>query len=447
MALNSIFKSLLASSEQPQKLSIDEVAKQMTGPQSAARKTLQQSGPRAVLHREEIIDARMRIAGYRFYVDAQQPKGRIAQVAFIDAMKAEAVLSFAKRRLALIPIAAQHWQQANYQQFIAANTIFVVSAPTASEATDAWAADVALIKDAGARIGLEGPVTDAGLAPILALCDLAMVDFNDYSLGGLEQLVRGMRAAHPTVALAVENVPAWPERRLLVAQGVQYCLGGFTTEMDEEDSTDRLNQSRLVLIEMLNLLRSDADVAKLTIVAKRDPAVALHILSMANMPAAGLSKPVASLEQAVMVLGREQLYRWISVSMFRAGSNRPRDEALLELALSRARFLELIGNISKGKREADELFLVGLLSMLDCLLGVPMPQILARLALPKPVTDVLLRSDGEYARYLMLAITVERGRTESWMKAAELLDLSPEQIETASLSALAWAEEALQAPV
>jgi EAL and modified HD-GYP domain-containing signal transduction protein len=158
----------------------------------------------------------------------------------------------------------------------------------------------------------------------------------------------------------------------------------------------------------------------------------------------GLPQPVTSIDQAIMVLGREQLYRWLSIGVFRAGAGSPRDEVLLELALSRGRFLELIGRGRHGKAECDELFLVGLLSLLDSLLGVPMARVVERMHLSAAMRDVLLQSEGPLGRYLMLAIAVEKGRVEAVDRLATQLSIPLAEIETASAEALTWAEEALR---
>jgi EAL and modified HD-GYP domain-containing signal transduction protein len=227
------------------------------------------------------------------------------------------------------------------------------------------------------------------------------------------------------------------------AWGADYCLGDFATLPDSEEPEGKLDESRLVLMEMLNLLRSDADLSELGAVAKKDPGIALQVLALANSPAAGLASPVSSLEQAIMVLGRERLYRWLTVAMFRVGKTRDRDEALLEVAMTRARFLETAGDAILDKTTCDELFLVGLLSLFDVLLAMPLAKALESMHLAEHVSAVLLRSEGPYARYLQLALAVERGRSAQASELAASLGIAPESLGSTSLMALAWAEEAL----
>ena len=446
MGLGSTFKRLLPASGTTSDFPEDAFDRASPTPQfGTAPRTIQDRAASAVLHRDEVIDAKTRIVGYRFHVRSPSGAPALRPGAVIDALKAEAVTTFAQRRMALIPLTVEEWHAADYRQFVAPKTVFVVAAPRPDEDLAGWSAGIEEIRRSGVRLAFQGADAGERFAGSLRKGDLALVNFRDFPLHAFDQLVQALRRQHPGAGLAVESVSSWPERRLCVARGAEYCLGEFVAQRDEEEP-GQLNQSRLVLIEMLNLLRKDADLTALTAVAKRDPAVAVHILSMANSPAARAGRTVASLEQAMMVLGRAQLYRWISISMFRAGSSGNRDEALLEMALARARFLELIALASAAKHTADELFLVGLLSLLDCLLGLPMPAILAKLSLPAEVEEVLLRSQGPYARPLALAIAVERGHSEQWASLAQLLGIDPAQIQSATVAALAWAEEAISAP-
>jgi EAL and modified HD-GYP domain-containing signal transduction protein len=98
--------------------------------------------------------------------------------------------------------------------------------------------------------------------------------------------------------------------------------------------------------------------------------------------------------------------------MFRlgGGANKERDESLLEVALTRARFLETCSSLPQAKR--DELFLVGLLSLFDVLLGVPMANLVGKMHLSDEIRDVLLNSEGEYGPYLMMVLLLERDKVD-----------------------------------
>lgn len=392
-----------------------------------------------IVHREELIDARSRIAGYRFRVRRLGSELAPNPGETLAALAAENLAQFANRRLALVPLAAGDWRRADFRPFVAAGTHFLVAPPAAGEPPADWLAELREIRDAGGRVALGD--AGAAVADALTLADLLILDFRTHALDAFERRVRELRR-QPQLALAADGIASWAEHRLCQSLGLTYSLGDFAAGADDQEPRDKLDQSRLILIEMLNLLRSDAELDEIAAVAKRDPGIAVKIVGMANSPAAGLASPVASLEQALLVLGRATVYRWLSIAMFRTGGS-GRDEALLEMALWRARFLELAAAGRLGKPAGDELFLVGLLSLMDSLLGLPMDQVVRRMKLPAQVAEVLLDSAGPYGRFLLLALAVEKGRGEQAAKFADALDIAQAQVEAAAREARSWAEAAL----
>lgn len=398
----------------------------------------------ALLRREEVVDERNRLYGYRFTYQSDTAPG--ASSLLLAALADAGIAAFAQRRLAVIPITADAVLRDEHLPLAAPHALFLLDLrrePAGFIASDTGAAVIQRLRDSGARAALAG--VDLAPATLLhaASADVVFLSLRDYPLQAFEKMARQLKAIRPGLQLAAEDVHAWPERRMVASRGFDYCLGDFLTTPDQDEQESRLDQSRLVLIEMLNLLRSDADPAELGVIAKKDPGVALKLLGLANSPAAGLTSPVASIEQAILVLGRDRLYRWLTVSMFRVGQTRDRDEALLEVALCRARFLEIVAADALPRSACDELFLVGLLSLFELLLAQPLPRVLEKLRLPEDVSEVLLTNTGPYARFLMLALAVEKGQAARTADLAAQLGLDAATLNDAHRTALAWAEEAL----
>lgn len=441
MSFTNIFKRLLQPSSgvdiSPDPFAREEKSSPVASPVPAPKVP---PVPAAVIHREEIIDGRSRIAGYRYRALLLGRGARPGGEQVLELLRKESVASLAQRRLALIPLASEDWRHHDFRQFIAPGTAFLVDPPLPGVSLQEWLTVLDDIRAGGARVAVAG----AALAMPAALerAALAVVRFSEYCLEDFERVVHGLKNSYPALQLVVEDVHSWAEHRLCLSWGAHCSLGQFATEPDEEGEGEKLGHSRLVLIEMLNLLRQDADASLLAEVAKRDPAVALKVVAMANSPMSGLGNSVTSVDQAIVVLGREYLYRWLTISMFRVGGS-PRDEALLELALRRARFLEMLALDRLQKAEADELFLVGLLSLADILLGLPIDKLIERINLSAQVASVLKNSEGPYGRYLMLAIAVEKGQRERITKLAQQLGLDPALIEAASAAAQSWTEATL----
>ena len=147
---------------------------------------------------------------------------------------------------------------------------------------------------------------------------------------------------------------------------------------------------------------------------KLDSVLLFKLLRFINSPMNGLSRKVMTIEESLMLLGRESLFKWLTMLLFTSRKSEDgRSLALLERSLFRARFMEALGQ--KGgnhKLECEHLFLTGMFSLLDSLMQVELNDALAPLELPPTVIDALLNQHGLFAPYLALAISAEQDNHE-----------------------------------
>ena len=437
MALG-FFKKLLTTDRTPSSLSPSEPAILSSSIQASISPDSAQAGDALITLRDELINDTARIVGYRISVKSLNEKHSATPLQKLAALQRDRLGDLTMRRKAIIPLTDKDWFAADFAQFANSNTNFYLPTPNVHEQRD-WQQTISLIKEAGASIAIDS----AGLAATPCPPDLLLLNFQAQALQAFEQLVADAQDKYPDTPILVEGVQSWNEHRLCQALGVRWSMGEFSTREDDSISGTKLDQSRLIIVEMLNLLRRDGTASELAAIAKRDPAITIKLLEMANSPLSGLSAQVASIDKAMMVLGREALYRWLLLSMFRSGKANSRNETLLELALFRGRFLEQLAHHQLARAECDELFLVGLLSLTDSLLNLPMTEVVNRMHLPTQVKEVLLNSDGPYGRWLMLAMAVEKGRERQIIDLAKSLQLSTEQLDSAIHEARLWAETAM----
>jgi len=394
-----------------------------------------------MLRRDELLDESGRLAGYRFVVhgDAMAnlgPEG-MAQV-----LQEAGVPAFAERRLALIHLPDLDWARTStLLACVTPHWVWHVDVSRLLGSPDEWRVSLQALRELGHGLALCGLGEQGAQHPALAAATHVVLDFSQHSPAELEATLRALKARTPAVAVAVEQVPTWADRHWCMAMGAQWASGRFLATADQAESGRKLNASRLVLLEMLNQVRAEADAPTLAAVAKRDPGVAVQLLASVNSAQHGLQTAITGLDQAIMMMGRQSLYRWLAVAVFRGGGDNPRDATLLELALSRARLLELVGQDAGAKAQADELFLVGLLSFADVLLGQPMPELLNRLSLPAATQEVLLRTEGPYAPHLLLALAVEKCHTRRVTQLALELGIDVDALQAHRNAALLWAEE------
>jgi EAL and modified HD-GYP domain-containing signal transduction protein len=408
---------------------------------AAANRPAAKPAPGVFVGWNELIDSNARIAGYLLRIRSLQADKVIEGDELLAAMEGERVLALAAQRPVIVPLNARQWQSADFRRLIAPQTYFLITDDSLSPAGDA--ALGVEIRSAGGKVARRLVVDGTAAEPCPA--DLLILNFQGAALPAWEAMLKRIRQRDTKVLLVADEVDSWSAHRLCLSLGIHYSTGQFAATPDEAEQTERLSQSRLVVIQMLNLLRSDAEPAEIVATAKRDPAIVLKLLGMANSPVHGLSRPVASLDEAIVVLGRDVLYRWLAVAMFRIDARDGRDQTLLVIALSRACFLESLLR-ETDKRVADELFLVGLLSVIESLLAMPMARIIQQMNLPDTVSSALLKNEGPYARYLMLVMAMERCRLDQAVVIASALQVDMARLIHCYGDAMTWATAELLDP-
>ena len=193
--------------------------------------------------------------------------------------------------------------------------------------------------------------------------------------------------------------------------------------------------SRKRLLALLGLLARDADTRELETLLKQDPALSFHLLKLVNSAAFALSVPITSFAQAINVLGRRQLQRWLQLLLYARQQDDGLANPLLPLAAVRAAQMEALCKARGGDRdEQDMAFMVGVFALLDVLFAMPMEDIVGALNLAPEAAGALLRRDGPLGAMLALA---ESGRADH--AALDALEIEPQQWWQSQLGAYHWA--------
>jgi EAL and modified HD-GYP domain-containing signal transduction protein len=160
------------------------------------------------------------------------------------------------------------------------------------------------------------------------------------------------------------------------------------------------------LVALARLQRHSASVEELEQVINNDLGLSVKLLRYINSAYFGMRRNIGSIRQAVMMLGAHGVSRWALLVALTRGPNTPRE--LSVMALTRGRMCELIGSRDPNL-DPDELFMVGMLSVADALLELPMDSIVAQLPVSDEVAEALLHHTGTVGSILDAAICYERG--------------------------------------
>jgi c-di-GMP-related signal transduction protein len=254
----------------------------------------------------------------------------------------------------------------------------------------------------------------------------------------LTKIVDLAKHARPPLSVLVKKVTDWQEFDACAAHGFSSFFGNLCLTPHQLPQATELGPQTLVILQLMHMVQNNADIRDLEKVFKRDAMLSYKLFRYINSASFGIEVEIESLHHAVTMLGYTPLYHWLSLLL--AMTNRAGfSPALLQAAIVRGRFIELLGQKLLSKSEAENLFVVGLFSLLDQLLGVSMEQVLHQISLPTAIAQALLSRDGVYGPFLALAqaCELENGGASD---LADALFMTAAQVNRAHLSALVWAQ-------
>ena len=219
------------------------------------------------------------------------------------------------------------------------------------------------------------------------------------------------------------------------------CFQGYYFAHPETLSAKVINPSYANILNLLNMLRNNAEIRDIENALKRDVALSFKLLRYINSAGFGLSCEIQSFRHAVTILGYQKLYRWLTLLLVTAGAETGAAPALLKTAVTRGRLVELLGAHFLDGQDRDNLFIVGMFSLLDVLLDMPMDRVLETLVLPENVCDALQHRSGMYGPFLELAEACEDPEMSEVPRLCEQLQLTPEMLNRAHVQSLTWVEE------
>ena len=273
------------------------------------------------------------------------------------------------------------------------------------EATPAVLAACATLRRRGHRLALDdvtGPELDG---PLVALVDIVKVDVRATGVGGARQIARRLR--HRDVTLLAEKVETHQEFHDLREVGYELFQGYFFARPQLLHGR-AIPQQVLSMNRLLRCLQApELDLLELEAVVGAEVSLSYKLLRFLNSASVGLRHPVHSLRHAFVMLGERELRKWLGL----AATARVLDggpTVLLAASVTRSRLCEQLAHDS-GLELGAQPFWLGLFSLLDAILGLPMPALLTELALDPEVAAALRGEPGPLRDLLDLAVAYERG--------------------------------------
>ena len=312
------------------------------------------------------------------------------------------------------------------------------------KATPQVLARVEELAQQGFRFALDDVITDTDdVQKFLPLIDIVKFDLRDMPLSALLKLTPQFKLAGKK--LLAEKVESFGQFKICLDLGFDYFQGYYFAKPSVL-SGKKLSPSQMSVMKLMNLVVSDAETAEIEKAIKQDVALGLNLLRLANTPAFGIRHRIDSLSQALLVLGREQLRRWLQIMLYaEPGKKGHAMPPLLALATTRGKMLELLAQKidPHNRAKADTAFTVGIMSLMDTLFGITMQSILEQITVVDEVGQALLARKGFYGDLLKLVEFLERIEEAQPLIAPLLrkLNLSHEDLYELELASFEWSDQ------
>jgi c-di-GMP-related signal transduction protein len=292
------------------------------------------------------------------------------------------------------------------------------------------------LKEQGYAIAIDDYVADDPREALAKIADIIKVEMQLTTEEQRSQLIKQFASRH--CRMLAEKIETHDEFVRARDLGFVYFQGYFFRR-PEMLSTRDMPANRLHYLKMLQeVSRPDLDLVELEGLIKAETSVCYRLLRYLNSAMFSFSREIHSVKHALSLLGERDVRRWVRlVAAVGAGQDKTSD--LVLSALVRGRFGELLSaSVEHGE---SDLFLLGLLSLIDVMLEMPMESVLERISLDHETKAVLLGKPSALRPLYRLMLAHESGE---WEAAAELsaeLNLDAEQVAAYYWQAQEWARE------
>ncbi|MET0544508.1 MAG: HDOD domain-containing protein, partial [Variovorax sp.] len=259
------------------------------------------SGANAAMSRQAIVDDKRAVFGYALF---EQPRDRANDATVVlDAVSDSGATALAGEKFVFIRCAIENLDTVHLDLLDPAKVVLEVATRDGSSADDIERGRAALakIREMGFRLAFGADVLDPAYASWRTMAAYIKLDTSAMVVEQAERLVRSARASSKAEVVA-EQVDTVEQYEMMKRFGVKLFQGQWFSQPSA--ITDKTVQaSQATIIQLINLVRREADLSDIEELIKRDPTLSFKLLRMINSCGFGLSAEITSFRHAVMILG------------------------------------------------------------------------------------------------------------------------------------------------
>ena len=241
---------------------------------------------------------------------------------------------------------------------------------------------------------------------------------------------------YPNIKLCAGNIEDMEAfEKLKESGGYQLYEGSFYRVALARKHTE-VSPLKINYIELLNMVNNDNfELTEAADIIGRDTALTISLLKMVNKMA--INSGITSIRHAAAMLGQKELKKWINTAVVNElYSDKPNE--ITRLSMLRAKFAENLASSFGLAMKREELFLMGLFSVLDVILEKPMEEALQMVTVAKEIKEALLNDKGPLAVVLDFLIPYEAANWAEISRQMIIHDIDEEVVSKAYMDCLEW---------
>jgi EAL and modified HD-GYP domain-containing signal transduction protein len=289
----------------------------------------------------------------------------------------------------------------------------------------------------GFRFAVSNIESPERYAPILRRCSFIFLSQRpenlDHSNKVMEYIGKFYRDAIKPVAIHIRSDEQMKE--LGRSAYALYETRFFSVPITKGDTN--VSPLKANSIRLLNTIQDENfEFDEVTSIVQGDPALTISLLKMVNARTIGRNK-IKTISHAVATLGQSEVRKWVTTAVSQSlGNDQPNE--ITRISLVRAKFAENLAPLYEMAHMAQGLFLMGLFSVLDVILGVPMADALKVVQVSDVIRNALVDSSGPFYPVLNMLVDYECAYWSSVSRQLIMNDIADDALSDAYLDALGW---------
>ncbi len=292
------------------------------------------------------------------------------------------------------------------------------------------------LKEQGYRFALDDYSPTEALTPLIGIADIIKIDFLATDKQGRRQIYEQSRGSK--IKFLAEKLETEADFEQARKEGCELFQGYFFCKPIMIPAR-AIPQSKLIYLQLLaELSKSDPDIARVEELVMSDTSICYRLLRLVNSALYGLPEPVSSIRHALLRIGENEFQKLVTLALVNAATS-SNAKAASRIALERAKFCELLAPFLH--EAGSTLYLLGLLSLVDVILGMTMIQVMDSLPLSPRLKDALLPHGGDLRIVIDLVREREAGHAERVDELQARMGLPTKAAAAFHAAAVQWADK------